>query len=796
MDNNNYTVEERAENENVLGARWHEDPMEWELADEEEDETAPSDYGEDHDSDSESEREVVDSDDEFNDEMADISSNDDFPPANQSPPRPPPNESSGREVTVQLFEETDNGHTVYVQEYPVPTAGQPVRPATKKEMNQGRYPDVGKLSDHQTFEIIQLLMASGMSAGYRNKFFRLRRLRDRMPYDSNRAMIIDVDKLPHGAGWTVQALAIEGDRGVEIVELWLRDAFEIIKQLLRNKRLGRFMRFTPTKKWTSPDMTDQIRDDIDTADWMWKMQGEIEDEFGTIIPVIISSDETKLTNFSGDKKAHPVYITIGNLPKRLRRRTSKRANVLLGYLPVPKLNCESNKEERRIQRRHLFHQCMRALLKPLAEAAKTGVEVPCADGGVRRIYPLLASYIADFPEQCKVACIKQTHCPLCTAHPRKKGDLAEWPPRTHDDVTEALDAHRVRGNAKFERMGLFDVDPFWRGYPHIRVDCLLTPDLLHHTQGRDERSSHQMGNRDLEEANYGRATFDDAGILWNAPFQEWHYKLSDRNKRVVTAARALLDFMYLAHSSSLTDSELDSMERCLRTFHQNKSVFRPLGALQTREAFHGIPKMIQHYGLIRMLGVESSKCNQADGNVHSASRGFGDAREYLDEIGSIADRAQILAVVHEANAEELENDDVWEDEEEEEEDIDDLNDVKIRTELAGPERWHSHPELVVAKTPTDARIKLDSQGTQRRAPALARAHKYLKATQPAFKEQIPTLITSETKVQSWSRARLFHSPPPFKPSEGPHIDVIRAQPTKFDRFDRVSRPARFDTVSS
>ncbi|QRW07915.1 plasma membrane ATPase 4 [Ceratobasidium sp. AG-Ba] len=166
MDNNNYTVEERAENENVLGARWHEDPMEWELADEEEDETAPSDYGEDHDSDSESEREVVDSDDEFNDEMADISSNDDFPPANQSPPRPPPNESSGREVTVQLFEETDNGHTVYVQEYPVPTAGQPVRPATKKEMNQGRYPDVGKLSDRQTFEIIQLLMALGMSAGY------------------------------------------------------------------------------------------------------------------------------------------------------------------------------------------------------------------------------------------------------------------------------------------------------------------------------------------------------------------------------------------------------------------------------------------------------------------------------------------------------------------------------------------------------------------------------------------------------------------------------------------------------
>ncbi|KAG9123531.1 hypothetical protein FRC07_014824 [Ceratobasidium sp. 392] len=381
MAGDDHMDEERAEgeneNEDVLGAGWNEDPMEWDLPDVVEEEAVPSDYGEDQDSEAESQQEMVDSDDEMNDEVEDMGSDDEFLPANQNPPRPPSNRSNSSNVTVELYEETDKqGHTVFIQDYHVPTAGQPIRLATEEELGRGDYPDVGKLSDRHCFELAQLLMASGMSANYRNKLFH------HMPYDSNRSMIIDIDKLPHGAGWTVQALAIEGDRGVEIVKLWLRDAFEIIKQLLRNKRLGRFMRFRPIKKWTSPKMTDQIRDDIHTADWMWKMQGEIEDEFGTIIPVIISSDETKLTSFSGDKKAHPVYITIGNLPKRLRRRTSKRANILLGYLPVPKLNCESNKEERTLQRRHLFHQCMRALVKPLAEAASTGVEVPCADGGV------------------------------------------------------------------------------------------------------------------------------------------------------------------------------------------------------------------------------------------------------------------------------------------------------------------------------------------------------------------------------------------------------------------------------
>ncbi|QRV83627.1 plasma membrane ATPase 4 [Ceratobasidium sp. AG-Ba] len=860
------------EHEDDVGSREYKDTMELGTADETEDEEIPSEYGGDEDSEAGSQEDAVDSDDEVDAEMADIPLDRGplFP--NSTPPRSPSNRSSNRSsVTIDLSEETDrNGYTEYIQQYHLPTVGEAIRKATKKELRRGKYPDVGKLSDRHCFDIAQLLMASGMSAKYRNKLFRLKRLRDQMPYANNRAMIMDIDKLPHGAGWSVQALAIEGDRGVEIVELWLRDAFEIIKQLLRNKRLGKFMRFKPIKKWTSPEMTDQIRDDIHTADWMWEMQGEIEDEFGTIIPVIISSDETKLTNFSGDKKAHPVYITIGNLPKRLRQRTSKRANILLGYLPVPKLNCESDKDERRLQRRHLFHQCMRALVKPLAEAAKKGVEVPCADGGVRRIYPLLASYVADFPEQCKVACVKQTHCPLCTAHPKEKGDLADWPPRTHDNITEAMDAHRGRGNAKFERMGLFDVDPFWRGYPHVRVDCLLTPDLLHQLhkgvvkdhltrwvteilgkQIMDERYSTMPEYHGMRHFKTGITSVSQ----WTGRELKEMAKIllpvvSDQDEKVVKAARALLDFMYLAHSSALTDSELEGMERCLRTFHQNKSVFRPLGALQTREAFHGIPKihMIQHYvELIRNLGTPDGYNTETSERLHIdfAKVGYKASNrvnaikqmamymqrvealamheEYLDEMGRTSDRALVLAAVQEANAEDLEDDDAWEDEEEEEDDIDDLNDAKIRIELAvrldeflgdtqkhvggrweleehadgdqGPEHWHSHPELVVAKTPTDARVKLGTLENRNDAPRLLPSlTKFLKKSRPAFKDQIPALVTSETRVQSWSRARLFHSPPPFKPSEGPHIDVIRAQPAKFDRFDRVSKPARFDTV--
>ncbi|KAJ3766346.1 hypothetical protein FB446DRAFT_653959, partial [Lentinula raphanica] len=137
-------------------------------------------------------------------------------------------------------------------------------------------------------------------------------------------------------------------------------------------------------------------------------------EGSTVAPLIIATDKTQLTQFSGSKQAYPVYLTLGNIPKALRRKPTQQACILLAYLPVNKLPKSSlTKRELSSRYQRLFHEAMRIVFSPLIEAGRNGVELSSGDGAIRRVHPILASYVGDFPEQCLVTCSKYGTCPKC-----------------------------------------------------------------------------------------------------------------------------------------------------------------------------------------------------------------------------------------------------------------------------------------------------------------------------------------------------------------------------------------------
>lgn len=131
-------------------------------------------------------------------------------------------------------------------------------------------------------------------------------------------------------------------------------------------------------------------------------------------------------------------MTIGNIPKEIRRRPSRNVQILVGYLPTTKLEHISNKAARRWCLANLFHACMRHIVKPLVEPGKYGMLIATGDGIVRRGHPLVACYIGDYPEQLLVTGMKTGECPKCDIPSTELGSKDH--PFELWDLDEILDA--------------------------------------------------------------------------------------------------------------------------------------------------------------------------------------------------------------------------------------------------------------------------------------------------------------------------------------------------------------------
>ncbi|KAJ7813114.1 hypothetical protein B0H14DRAFT_2605236 [Mycena olivaceomarginata] len=72
---------------------------------------------------------------------------------------------------------------------------------------------------------------------------------------------------------------------------------------------------------------------------------------------------------------------------------------------------------------------MSVILASVVKAGKTGVQMVCADNFVQNVWPILAAYVVDYPEQCLVACCKENRCPECKVEHTNRGDHMPWKKR-------------------------------------------------------------------------------------------------------------------------------------------------------------------------------------------------------------------------------------------------------------------------------------------------------------------------------------------------------------------------------
>lgn len=418
------------------------------------------------------------------------------------------------------------------------------------------------------------------------------------------------------------------------VEVFYRDPLAVIQDIFSGPKYCEQMVFAPAKHWTNKNRKKRVYNEMHTGNWWWRKQvrptryiSQLKETINglcskerlpkgrTIVPYIINTDKTQLTTFSGGKEVYPAYITIGNVPKAVRRKPSQHAYRLFAYLPIVSFNNSNlSKRDKRLAKSRVYHHAMKIIFQSLKKPAAEGVELYTADGRVRHCHPLLAGASLDYPEQCLASGVRYGKCPICQCTPDTLGEYADNPRRTQAQTLQVLKLAKLRRTQAalddfLKAYGIAPIfKPFWEGQPHADIHSAITPDILHQIyQGLvkhltkwiqrligpkelDQRLARLPPNHPLRIYNNGVSGFS------NMSGNE-HRQITKQllgciigivEPKTVRATRALLDFVFLAQYQSHSDDTLGYLEEALKLFHADKDIFITLGA-RSKSASQSIP---------------------------------------------------------------------------------------------------------------------------------------------------------------------------------------------------------------
>ncbi|KAF8337791.1 hypothetical protein F5887DRAFT_1063026 [Amanita rubescens] len=392
-------------------------------------------------------------------------------------------------------------------------------------------------------------------------------------------------------------------------EVWYRDPKKVLQAQLSNPNFKDGIDYAP--KLVYNDKNERVWKDFMSGNWAWKqcniLSEDPECHGAMFIPIILGSDKTTVSVATGQHDYYPIYISNGNVHNHIRGQHNGAVS-LLGFLPVPKGTREDQKSQAfRTFRRKLLHSAIAEIFKGLKSAMEKPEVIKCADGKYRRAIYGFGPYIADYPEQCIVACNVQGWCPICLAHRDNldgEGKELLRSQKLNDWCRQGLS-----NSSAWEEWGMVNnVLPFTSAFPRADIHELIAPDLLHQViKGTFKDHLVTWVEKYITKEHgpsYGKVMMDeiDRRIAAVPPFVGQRKFSKGRNfkqwtgndtkalmkvflpaivglvpAKMVKAISAFLDFCYIVRQPSLNEADLKALDDALERFCRHRDIFVTTG---------------------------------------------------------------------------------------------------------------------------------------------------------------------------------------------------------------------------
>ncbi|KAG2031962.1 hypothetical protein BDR03DRAFT_936176 [Suillus americanus] len=374
-------------------------------------------------------------------------------------------------------------------------------------------------------------------------------------------------------------------------EVWFWDPRELLQNQLANHDFKNDIDYSAQQVFR--EQGQRVWLDLMTGNWAWDQSASnilAEDPNccdAMFVPIILGSDKTTVSVAIGQNDFYPLYTSAGNLRNNVCC-AHKESVSLVGFLPIPKTERDhENSLEFRNFRRHIFHASP-AIQKPEV--------VKCADGHFWRAVYGIGPYIADYPEQCLLACIIQRWC-TCSILP-----FTAYFPRAdiHDLLAPDISHQIIKGTFKdhiVDWVGQYLViihreagaEQIWADIDHRIAAVPLFPGLHCFPQGDNSKALMKV--------------FFPA-ITGHVP------------NKMLRALHHFLDFFYLICCSSLDEADQDTMDRALRAFHKERRIFKDAGVTPDGISLPRQHSLCHYRYLVQQFGASNGLCSSLTESKH------------------------------------------------------------------------------------------------------------------------------------------------------------------------------------